>query len=208
MTKRYACCLLVLIAILGVLPIANAKTHKDNYSVSCDVLWPAVKDAVRNSGKYGILGIDNNEMSISYVIGGTLGGKRINSVVLNRNGEKACEMQTQTAYSGLIHNDAGDFRQRVDASLAKLASTPDKTVSTAAQPETKNSPAPTTVAAQQAVQPELKLGQTQEEVEKLMGKPQDKLELKGALIYIYPTCKVIFEKGEIVEVKYPDAVGK
>ncbi len=96
-----------------------SKTHKDVYSVSCGVLWPAVKDTLRNSGKYGILGIDNAEMTASFVIGGTLGGKRINSVVLNAKGE-TCELQVQTAYSGLVHDDAGDFKKRVDESLAKV----------------------------------------------------------------------------------------
>jgi len=83
------------------------------------VLWPAVKDVLRNSGKYGIIGIDNTEMTASFNIGGTLGGKRINSVVLNTKGD-GCEMQIQTAASGLIHNDEGDFKKRVDESLAKL----------------------------------------------------------------------------------------
>jgi hypothetical protein len=95
-----------------------AKTHKDLYSVSCGTLWPAVKDTLRNSGKYGILGIDNTEMTASFVIGGSLGGKRINSVVLNAKGD-TCEMQVQTAFSGLAHNDEGDFKKRVDESLAK-----------------------------------------------------------------------------------------
>jgi len=67
------------------------KTHVEPYPVSCSVLWPAVKDTLRNSGKYGILGIDNTEMTASFVIGGTLGGKRINSVVLNAKGD-TCEM--------------------------------------------------------------------------------------------------------------------
>jgi len=98
-----------------------AKTHKDMYSMQCSALWPAVKDALRNSGKYGILGIDNTEMTASFVIGGTLSGKRINSVVLNAKGD-ACEMQVQTAYSGLVHNDEGDFKKRVDESLAKQPS--------------------------------------------------------------------------------------
>jgi hypothetical protein len=93
------------------------------YSVSCNVLWVAVKDTLRNSGKYGILGIDNTEMTASFVIGGTLGGKRINSVVLNAKGE-TCELQVQTAYSGLIHDDAGDFKKRVDESLAKQQAAP------------------------------------------------------------------------------------
>ena len=115
--------LLVILSILAVEPLAFAKTHKFNYSVSCEVLWPAVKDTVRNSGKYGIIAIDNAEMTASYNIGGALGGKRINSAVLNRIGENACEMQVQTAFSGLAHNDAGDFKKRVDESLAKESQT-------------------------------------------------------------------------------------
>ncbi len=133
------CLLLIAAALLSLSPAAFAKTHRENYSVSCDVLWPVVKDVVRNSGKYGIIGIDNNEMSISYNIGGGLGGKRINSVVLNRQGENACEMQVQTAPSGLIHNDAGDFKKRVDEALAKapktVAKQSDSIAKPAAQPE-------------------------------------------------------------------------
>ncbi len=116
------------------------KTHKEMYSVSCSVLWPAVKDAIRNSGKYGILGIDNTEMTASFVIGGTLGGKRINSVVLNTKGD-GCEMQVQTAYSGLVNNDEGDFKKRVDESLAKLkANPPVAPAADAKKPETETAP--------------------------------------------------------------------
>lgn len=96
-----------------------SKSHTDTYPVACTALWPAVKDVLRNSGKYGIIGIDNTEMSSSFNIGGTLGGKRINSVVLTPKGN-TCEMQVQTAYSGLAHNDYGDFKKRVDEALAKL----------------------------------------------------------------------------------------
>lgn len=99
---------------------AFGKTHKDVYDVPCSKLSPAVKDVLRNSGKYGIIGIDNTELTASYNIGGSLGGKRINSLVLNVQGEK-CEMQVQTAFSGLMHDDAGDFKKRVNESLAKLA---------------------------------------------------------------------------------------
>jgi hypothetical protein len=83
-----------------------------------------VKDTLRNSGKYGIIGIDNTELTASFNIGGTLTGKRINSVVLNAKGDAACEMQVQSAYSGLGNNDAGDFKKRVDASLAKQQASP------------------------------------------------------------------------------------
>jgi hypothetical protein len=95
-----------------------AKTHKDMYSVSCSVLWPAVKDTLRNSGKYGILAIDSNEMTASFIIGSTLSGRRVNSAVLTPKGD-GCEMQVQSTYSGLTHHDADDFKARVDASLAQ-----------------------------------------------------------------------------------------
>jgi len=114
--RRFAVVVLVSLIVAGP---SFAKTHKDMYSVPCTTLWPAVKDTLRNSGKYGILGIENTEMTASFVIGGTLTGKRINSVVLNAKGDTACEMQIQTAFSGLGNNDAGDFKKRVDESLAK-----------------------------------------------------------------------------------------
>jgi PEGA domain-containing protein len=140
------CLLAVMLVVAGLSPVAFAKTHRDTYPVSCDVLWPAVKDVVRNSGKYGIIGIDSTEMSISYNIGGGLGGKRINSVVLNRKGDKECEMQTQTAYSGMIHNDAGDFKDRVEKALKNAPP-----VAEAAKKEVVQQPKPSAVA--QPIQP-------------------------------------------------------
>jgi hypothetical protein len=62
-------------------------------------------------------------MTASFNIGGTLTQKRTNSVVLNTKPE-GCEMQVQTAFSGLTNNDEGDFKKRVDASLAKLQAAP------------------------------------------------------------------------------------
>ena len=106
-------------AVVLMVPPVFAKTHKEVYEVTCSVLWPAVKDTLRNSGKYGIISINNEEMTASYNIGGTLTGKRINSIILNTK-NNTCEMQIQTAFSGLANNDAADMRKRVEASLAKL----------------------------------------------------------------------------------------
>ena len=111
--------LVLVIVLLCLASPTFAKTHKDVYNVPCSELWPALKDTLRNSGKYGIIAIENSEMTASYNIGGTLGGKRTNSVVLNSK-ENSCEMQIQTAYSGIEHNDAGDLKKRVEESLAKL----------------------------------------------------------------------------------------
>lgn len=112
--KRLTAVLLMLLVV--ALP-SFAKTHNDDYSASCGVLWNAVKDTLRNSGKYGILSISDKEMTASFNIGGIF-GKRVNSVVLNSKGN-GCEMEVQTAYSGWQNNDAGDFKKRVDESLAR-----------------------------------------------------------------------------------------
>jgi hypothetical protein len=114
--------LTVLFLIFAAALPAAAKTHKDDYTISCATLWPAIKDVLRNSGKYGIISITNDEMTASYNIGGNLTGKRTNTVLLNTQGS-GCEMQIQTAYSGLVNNDASDFKKRVDESLAKLQGT-------------------------------------------------------------------------------------
>src|SRR6266849_3087771 len=55
-----------------------------------------------------------------------------------------------------------------------------------------------------AVPLELKEGMTPEEVKKLMGEPQDTLTIKGSVVYIYPTVKVIFENGKLVDVQYQE----
>ena len=125
--------IVIVILLLSFGVPAFASTHKDTYAVSCNELWRAVKDTLKNSGKYGIISIDNAEMTASYNMGGNLMAKRTNSAMLNSKDNGAgCELQVQTAYSGLGTNDAGDFKKRVDDSLAKLKGTPLETPTPAA----------------------------------------------------------------------------
>lgn len=205
--KRFVRILIAVQLVLLFAPFAAAKTHKDVYQMSCDALWKGVRDAVRNSGKYGIIGIDSNEMTASFNIGGSLTGKRVNSVVLNRLSPTTCEMQTQTAFSGLVNNDYGDFKKRVDESLAKLAKE--------APPATETKPAeaaakPPELAPRKDVSfpAGLKAGLTPDEVKKLIGSPSDSVDMKDALIYMYPGYKLIFDKGFLADVRYPEAVPK
>jgi len=119
--KRFAVATLMLLIV--AVP-SFAKTHNDMYSISCGTLWTGVKDTLRNSGKYGVMSMENTEMTASYSIGiGAIGQKRVNSVALNSKGD-GCEMVIQSGFSGLGNDDAGDFKKRVDASLAKLKSSP------------------------------------------------------------------------------------
>ena len=115
-------------AVVALLALAIAvpmfaKTHNDTYPVPCSELWQAVQDTIKNSGNYSLVVADNTQMTASYNINGAL-RSRANSVHLNPQGA-SCEMQVQSSYSGLAHDDAGNFKTRVDQSLAKLkAATP------------------------------------------------------------------------------------
>jgi hypothetical protein len=81
-------------------------------------------------------------MTASYNMGGNLGAKRVNSAVLNdKDNGASCELQVQTAYSGLVNNDAGDLKKRVEESLAKLKSVP-LPAPTAASEQSGSAPAP------------------------------------------------------------------
>ncbi len=104
---------------------ALSSTHKYQYTQPCKTLWLAVKDTLRNSGKYGILSISDSEMTASYFIGGNLTGRRSNTAILNSSKDGAgCELQIQTIYSGLFNKDESDFKKRVDDSLDKLKNEP------------------------------------------------------------------------------------
>jgi hypothetical protein len=141
--------MVVSILMLALAIPAVASTHKDMYNVSCTELWRALKDTLRNSGKYGIIAIDNEEMTASYNMGGNLMAKRTNSAVLNsKDNGASCELQIQTAYSGLGNNDAGDLKKRVDESLAKLKSVPLPSAST---PSAQAKPADAPVQASLAI---------------------------------------------------------
>ena len=112
-------------AVIGVMLMlatvtSPARTVKEAYTVPCGTLWRAVKDTVRNSGYYAVVFLDNNEMIASFVIG-TGGSMRIESAALNARGD-GCELQMQPLHRNPFSEDAGDFKKRVNASLAQIQS--------------------------------------------------------------------------------------
>ena len=120
---------------------AFGKTYKSTYPVPCSELWGAVKDALSNPENYNVVESDDTKMTASYnvkhsahvnVSGAIL--QRTNHVTLVPNGT-GCEMQVVSNYSGWEHNDRGDFKNRVDESLAKL------TAATPSQPAKPEAPA-------------------------------------------------------------------
>jgi hypothetical protein len=119
----------VVVAMLALaLPAFGAgnKTYKTTYPVPCSELWGAVKVALGNPENYKDVQSDDDKMIADYnvkhsihwsVIGAVNQGK--NHVSLMSIGT-TCEMSVVSMYSGLSHNDQGDFKKRVEEALAKL----------------------------------------------------------------------------------------
>jgi len=123
----------VIVALMSLalaLP-AFGKTYKSTYPVPCSEVWGAVKDTLSNPENYSVVESDDTQMTASYnvkhsahvtITGAAL--QRTNHVTLVSKGT-VCEMQVVSNYSGFEHDDKGDFKKRVDESLAKLkAATP------------------------------------------------------------------------------------
>jgi hypothetical protein len=119
----------VIVAMLALaLPAfgAGKKTYKTIYPFPCSELWDAVKVALGNPDNYKDVQSDEDKMAAEYnvkhsihwsVIGAVNQGK--NRVSLVSTGTR-CEMSVESMYSGLSHNDQGDFKNRVDEALVKL----------------------------------------------------------------------------------------
>jgi hypothetical protein len=130
---------LVFVALLSLalaLPASGAgdKTYKTTYPVPCSEVWAAVKLALGNPDNYKDVQSDDEKMTADYnvkhsvhwsVIGAVNQGK--NHVSLSQIGT-TCEMSVVSMYSGLSHNDQGDFKKRVDQALVQpKADTPSET---------------------------------------------------------------------------------
>jgi hypothetical protein len=117
--------IVALISLIVALP-AFGKTYKNTYPDPCSDVWGAVKDTLSNPDNYNVTASDDAQMTASYdpkhaahvnISGALL--QRKNHVTLVPK-DTGCEMRVVSNYSGWEHNDQGDFKTRVDQSLAKL----------------------------------------------------------------------------------------
>ena len=128
MKRTKALCVVLAVLIL-TLP-ATAGTHKETYSNPCSEVWTAVKGTLGKVENYEIKIADETRMTASYsvkhsahvTITGAL-RQRPNTVSLTTKGT-GCQMEVQSNYSGVEHNDAGDFITRVKEALDKLKTPP------------------------------------------------------------------------------------
>ena len=116
--------LVLALLLLFVLPALGAN-HETSYSNPCSELWPAVKDVVSNSKNYKLVSADDAKWTAFYdvkhkehlSISGAL-AQKTNQVTLVSQGT-GCQMQVNSSFSGLSHDDQGDFVTRVNEALAK-----------------------------------------------------------------------------------------
>ena len=143
---------LAVLALLSTAPVlpARSESYKSTYPDPCNVLWGAVKAALNVEAIYNVKSADEVKMSADYQpkhevhfdITGTL-TQRENHVYLTPKGT-GCEMRVVSNYSGWGHNDEGDFKKRVDDSLASIKAgklTPPAAVTVHAQPAQPATPA-------------------------------------------------------------------
>jgi hypothetical protein len=110
--------------LLLALPAFGAN-HESTYSNPCSELWPAVKDVVSNPKNYKLVSADDAKWTAFYdvkhkehlSISGAV-AQKTNQVMLVSQGT-GCQMQVVSSFSGLTHDDQGDFVKRVDEALAK-----------------------------------------------------------------------------------------
>jgi len=102
-----------------------AETYKNAYPIPCSDLWGAVKDTLSNPQNYEVKKTDDDKMTASYKVKHAIHItitesilQRTNKVALVPNAT-GCEMQVVSNYSGIEHDDKGDFKKRVGESLAK-----------------------------------------------------------------------------------------
>jgi hypothetical protein len=124
---------------------AFAGTQRRFYSVSCEELWPAVKDALLNSGRFTAEGIDDGAMMADFCIGKTYDTRHANTVFLTPQAS-GCELKLKTTLSSFFVDDADLLKAQVDNSLARhpsgAAFTPAPAENSAAPTPTEPTPAP------------------------------------------------------------------
>ena len=115
---------LALLSLVLAVPMFG-ETYKSTYPIPCGDLWGAVKNTLSNPQNYDVKKNDDAKMTASYKVKHSIHVtitetilQRANKVTLVPNAT-GCEMQVVSNYSGIEHDDKGDFKKRVDESLAK-----------------------------------------------------------------------------------------
>lgn len=116
-------------------------TSPEEYSVSCDVLWAAVKDTLySNPRDYGIQSMNNVEWRASFIVLGNL------TVFTDRveltTTDIGCKMRSNIIQIGPDNSDWRRFHKRVGRAIDKVQATSGAPASPAGKAEAPKKPGP------------------------------------------------------------------
>jgi hypothetical protein len=108
-----------LLFIMGMLLIctlswAKPKPATKTYTAACPKVWEATKVVVQ--GNYDVLSLNDQAQTGSFTTGSAWTGVRPLTFTLSANAE-TCTVSVTGHFSGLIHNDKGDFFKRIQDTL-------------------------------------------------------------------------------------------
>ena len=89
--------------------------HAQTFDVTCNVLWTALNDALKDPENYEILQIDSSDMMAIYGVGKF---KLVDFAIL-KSKESTCAMQIIETIHQPLRNPVGDLIKHVQASLSK-----------------------------------------------------------------------------------------
>lgn len=93
---------------------------KGVYPVSCDDLWSAIKDTVRNPNNYGLSSLNDLDLRASFVVIGDSFHYTDRVSLIEKNG--GCQMKTDIGDIGAENTNFRQFRTRVQRSLGRMQS--------------------------------------------------------------------------------------
>jgi len=107
------------VAKLGlVVSVPAFAKSKDDYPVSCDALWAAVKDALSNSSDYSITGISDSGQTAAFLVVGERPPHTDRVAVISK--DTGCSLNLSFVQIGSDNSNERGFRNHVRKSLAKI----------------------------------------------------------------------------------------
>jgi len=109
-TLRIITVVVVCLFVLSVPAMSKPKPATRTFNAACAEVWKATKTTVKDH--YDVLSLNDQEQSGSFTTGSAWTGVRPIAFSLSGTGN-TCVVSVTGHFSGLIHNDKGDFFNRI-----------------------------------------------------------------------------------------------
>jgi hypothetical protein len=118
--------------LLTLISVPAFAKSKDDYPVSCDVVWTAVKDTLSNPSDYSIVGISDSGQNAAFLVVGEW-PPHTDRVALTTK-DSGCSLKLAFIQIGSDNSNERGFRKHVAKSLAKIQAAKPAAAPAAAKP--------------------------------------------------------------------------